>query len=309
MRLFNTISELDEISSAGLGVVIGNFDGVHVGHQTLIRNFIKQCDSISIQPLLVTFNPHPALFLNPSLGAFLISSNEEKFSQLSNLGIDNFLELHFNEDIQQLSAQEFIESFLLAIPNVKLFYLGHDFSLGQGKEPAETILKKAIQDKAIEVFESESVEINSMIVSSSLIREKIKEGDISVVNQLLGRNYFLREKVTNGYGVGRKELVPTANIQIHPDQLHPKSGVYFTYTIYQNKKYHSITNIGFRPSLQDDSGLSIETNIFDFDENIYDETITIEFIKFHRDEIKFASKEALLNQINLDIEARKNFHD
>lgn len=307
IKIYNDIEQLDDFESKNIGVIIGNFDGVHLGHQKLIENFLNKCSERNAIPIVVTFDPHPALFLNEKLGAFLICNKYEKYTLLEKYGVKSVIELKFDGNLQRLSADDFIENFLLKIPHVCFFQLGHDFSLGQGKVPAGELLKQKVNNTNIEVFECEAFKLDRQIVSSTLIRELISNGSIERVNELLNRPYSLTERVINGYGVGRKELVPTANIQVHPQQLHPKSGVYFTQTTFDGNVYASVTNIGIRPSLVDDSGLSIETNILNFSKNIYEESIKIEFLKFHRNEKKFSSKAELLAQIQADIKARSEY--
>jgi len=308
-NIVNNIEQLNALKHKGVGIIIGNFDGVHRGHQFLIEEFVNKCKSAQITPVVLTFNPHPIIYLNKKTGAYLLNTYDERNDLLLSRNIEVIVELDFNKSLQQLSSEEFFKSYLFEICNLKLIYLGHDFSLGNGKVPAKELLEKMVAEYDVNLCESKPFYIKEEVVSSSSIREYLKAGNIKKVSNFLGREYCLCENVVNGYGVGKKELVPTANIQISPDQLHPKSGVYFTKTKYDNKIYDSITNIGFRPSLQDDSGLSIETNILNFSKEIYQQKICIEFLKFHRDEKKFESKEELLKQIHADIKAREQFHD
>lgn len=305
---YKSILEFNRQLSSDVGIIIGNFDGIHLGHRKLVKDFLNKCIKSSVTPVVITFNPHPHLFFKPEAENFLITSAEQKLSLLNELGLQHIIELPFNEELKSMSAEYFLEENLLNLKGLSLIYLGHDFSLGSGKTPAKNILKKLIEGKGIELEEADSFKLENKILSSTYIREIISEQPIEKVNKFLGYPYFLNDFVINGYGVGKKELVPTANIKIHKEQIYPQLGVYFTKTTIDGNLYHSITNIGVRPSLKDEGGLSIETNIFGFDDNLYDKKIKVEFLHFHRPEIAFSTKEELLEQIQKDINACKEFH-
>lgn len=308
LKIFNTIASFNEENESDVGIVIGNFDGVHLGHQKLLKSLMNSCEEKELVPVVITFRPHPLLFFKPELNNFLLNSYEEKKSLIASYGIKNLIELDFNKDLQRQDAKEFLESSLLQITNLRVVYLGHDFSLGSGKVPAKKILLELVASKSIDIQELDTFKSNQATLSSTLIRNKLKNQPIEEVNKYLGYHYFISSTVINGYGVGKKELVPTANIKLDSKRVYPKAGVYFTKTIADDKEYYSITNIGVRPSLKDEGGLSIETNIFDFNDDLYDSNITVMFLKFHRDEMKFNSKEELLSQIQEDIKAARKFH-
>ena len=171
MKNLNDLKNYLAPKNKNVGVLIGNFDGIHIGHQRLINNFINSCNKLECYPLLITFIPHPVLFFNKDKEDFLLQDYEEKLDVLSSIGKLDIVEIEFNQKLQKLSSKDFIEDYLLEIPKLKLIYLGHDFKLGNGKEDSKEILKSAIDTKEIIVLEEKSHTVDKEVPSSTLIRK------------------------------------------------------------------------------------------------------------------------------------------
>jgi riboflavin kinase/FMN adenylyltransferase len=289
---------------ADYGLILGNFDGVHLGHQKLINNFIKECQKNKIEPVLITFNPHPYVFFCNDDSEFLISTYSSKKEKLLELGLAHILELEFSEELQNMSAENFILKYLFSINNLKLVYLGHDFKLGKGKTDAFKLMDELARDRNIKILKEEAYFYNDKLVSSSRIRKAVKN-DIKSANTLLGDSFCLEGNIVKGKGLGRKSLFRTANLKPFKNQLLPSTGVYLTQIIISDKIYDAITNIGFNPTVSDKNLVSIETHIFNFEKDIYGEEVKLNFILKQRDEIKFENLSELKFQIQDDIDAAK----
>jgi riboflavin kinase/FMN adenylyltransferase len=294
----------ERLPKAEYGLILGNFDGVHLGHQKLIDNFIKECQNNKIEPILVTFKPHPYVFFCNDDSEFLISTYSSKKEKLLDLGLARILELEFSEELQNMSAEKFILKYLFSIDNLKLIYLGHDFKLGKGKTDAFKLIDKLARDRNIKILKEDAHYHNDKLVSSSRIREAVKN-DIKFANTLLGDSFCLQGNIVKGKGLGKKSLFRTANLKPCKNQLLPSTGVYLTQIIISDKTYDAITNIGFNPTVADKNLVSIETHIFNFHKEIYGEEVRLNFILKHRDEIKFENLSDLKLQIQDDIDAAK----
>ena len=285
---------------ANVVATIGNFDGVHLGHQQLIKQVLAKAKAISGTSMVITFNPHPSFVLRPSEAPPLLNTYEEKLELLEKYGVDSVFEIPFSREFSNLTAAEFIHDFLLRRLDVRTLYLGHDFGFGRGRTGSVEILQ-TFQDK-LEIFEVPAFKQNNILVSSSFIREALKKGDIKIVNECLGRPFFLKGLVWRGEGRGRTIGIPTANLQTVP-RKYPMVGVYATKTFWRNSWYKSISNVGYNPTFKGDGTdlpLKIETHLFDFDEDMYGDEIKVEFYAFLRPEKKFSSVNDLLGQIKND---------
>jgi riboflavin kinase/FMN adenylyltransferase len=300
----NTIKPFKNLPLGEYGVVLGNFDGVHLGHQTLIKNFRDECINANLKSILITFNPHPSVFFSNDDSEFLISSYEDKKFLLANLGLDEIIELEFSEELQNMTAEDFILEILFSIHSLKLVYLGHDFKLGKGKTDAFEIISQLAGQHEITIKREKPYSIKGDVVSSSRIRNAIKS-DINLANELLGRAFMLDGSVEEGRRIGGKSLFHTANLETKKNQILPSSGVYLTQVIWGNKVFDSITNVGCNPTIHDENPVTIETHIFHFKEDIYNEEIDLFFLSKLREEIKFNGLDSLKSQIIKDIEIAK----
>jgi riboflavin kinase/FMN adenylyltransferase len=307
MKTLKNILDLQDSkkSNPDIGITIGNFDGVHLGHQFLIEELKKDCEKNNCSLLVVSFRPHPQTILKSTIEDFLINSYEEKSCLLEKFGADYYLELKFDREFSTQSPENFLENHLLQYPQVKKLYLGHDFTFGADKRGDFSFTQKYCASKNIQVEQLPKYSKDS--VSSSQIRESIKNGNISEANRLLGRDFFLSGIVIKGEGRGKKIGFPTANIQVDKMSIKPQKGVYATKTYYKGMLFNSITNVGINPTFGGEK-LNIETNIFDFDNDIYGEDISVHFLDKIRDEKKFSTVNDLVEQIKLDIESARKLY-
>ena len=282
---------------------IGNFDGVHLGHKEIISLLNKISAEKSSKSCIITFEPHPQKVLSKKEVA-LITPFDEKVRLLEQQGVDVTVCLKFTKELSKLSAEDFVSEVLVKILRIKDIVVGPDFMFGKNRSGNADLLGKLgeIYDYNTEVLQPKV--IDDEIISSSLIRRYIVDGNIQRVNKLLGYRYFIRGVVIEGEKRGRKIGFPTTNLN-SPWELLPKPGVYATYALVGDKSYQSITNIGYRPTFGENK-LLIETHIFDFSKEVYGQDISVEFVKRLRDEKKFGSVDDLVNQIKLDIEDVKN---
>lgn len=305
------IKKLEEISQKkgphDLGITIGNFDGVHTGHQQMLSSIIEDCEKNGLKLLLITFRPHPRQVLAPT-DDYLINSYRERRSLLSELDVDFFYEVDFTRDFSTLGPQEFLDEYILKYLKVKKIYLGHDFAFGENKSGGPQFIMDYCKQKKIDFKMMPEYKSKETAISSSIIRSKIVEGKVEEAAQLLGRNYYIGGRVVKGVGRGKKIGFPTANLKFRRDRVVPSNGVYITKAKYQNETFFSITNVGLNPTFCDENKKNIETHILDFDKDIYGEELTVSFYKKIREEKKFSSAKELVKQIKLDIKkARGHF--
>lgn len=281
-----------------ISLIIGNFDGVHVGHQSIL-NFIsdaaKKDDELFV---VMTFIPHPRKILYPEEAHFLINTYEDRRSFLEKAGVDYIIEIDFTRDFSTQDPDDFIQKYILPQPNVSHFYVGYDFSFGSNKSGDSDLLNQyADSFKVINLREFKSQQAK---VSSSVLRENISNGKMADVSKLLGRDFFLTGRIVKGQGRGRTIGFPTANMLYSNDIIIPATGVYITKTCIKDLTYYSLTNIGKNPTFETSNELNVETHILDFDLDIYGESISVLFLKKIRDEIKFESANQLIEQIDKD---------
>ena len=290
-----------------IGLTIGNFDGVHIGHRELLTKIKNQCHSKNILFVVVTFVPHPQKILQPDKERFLIDSYDQRRKLLEGLGVDILVEVNFTRDFSTLKAEDFISQFLLSYPNLKDFYLGYDFAFGANKEGGHELVNSLCKPRGVKVEIQPKYEFEGKVVSSSIIRQLLISGKIAEVGRILQRPFHLEGVVIKGEGRGKKIGFPTANVQVSPDLIVPMMGVYVTRTEYKGMTYNSVTNIGNNPTFKDGNQIHIETNLFDFNVDIYGEELNIHFLHRLRDERKFGTVNDLIAQIKLDVNEAKNF--
>lgn len=303
MKVIHNINEIP--STSKIGVTIGNFDGVHIGHQHLLKDIRQKCDEKGLLFVVVTFVPHPQKILSPGRERFLINSYMFKRELLGKLGVDYLIEIEFNRDFSTLSPQEFLTNYLLPHPGLEDIYLGYDFAFGANKEGDFDIVRETC--KNVNVTIQPKFEFAGQTVSSTLIRKLISNGDLKEVEKVLARPFRLEGTVIKGEGRGRKIGFPTANILISPDLIIPAKGVYVSRTTNKGMTYNSITNIGNNPTFNSDNDIFIETHLFDFDDFLYGENIEVELYKKVRDEVKFSAVNELVEQIKKDIKVAKEY--
>lgn len=305
MRIYNHISEFNPIaigSDANTIVTIGTFDGVHLGHQKIISRLNEIKQQQGGETLLFTFDPHPRKVLFPhQTDLKLITTSEEKIQLLKKFGIDHVLVFPFTKEFASMQANDYINDIIIKGLHTKTLVIGYDHRFGSNREGDLALLKKIAINKAFQVEEIPVQEINQLNVSSSRIRKALEDGDIETANANLGYPFFMTGKVLLGKQLGRTIGYPTANIDKgNVDKLIPKDGVYAVTVDVENIQYKGMLNIGTNPTTDNDNKQKIEVNIFDFNQDIYDKTININFVKRVRDEQKFANLDELKSQLAKD---------
>jgi len=289
-------------------ITIGNFDGVHIGHQALFHEVIEKAGSIGGTSIVMTFDPHPVRVLKQNGHLPLITMNEQKVELIENSGIDVLICIQFNKDFAAISAKDFVEDLLLKCIGMKAIVVGKDYTFGKNREGNLDLLQTFANNLGFEVIVADWVETSKGLpnrISSTRTRELVMAGEVDEAKKLLGRYYQIRGLVITGRNRGGKLLgFPTANITLH-DELCPKNGVYAVTVDCMEKKYQGVANIGYSPTF-DDGVFSVEVHILDFNENIYGQKIRVNFVQRIRDEIKFSDIAELSDAIRNDIEkARK----
>lgn len=298
MKLIKDINEIT--GDKNITLTLGNFDGVHLGHQKVIEYIVKKSKEESGESLIVTFVPHPLLILRPQQN-FQICPYDERRKYIKELGVDYILEIDFTRDLSLLGPGDFLEKYIVH-NKVKNVFLGHDFSFGANKQGNYDFVKSYLTPKKINVYSLDEFNFFGSRVSSTQIRNLVKGGDVLAASKLLGRNFSMHGRIKKGLQRGAQLGFPTANLDYDEVHIVPKEGVYITKTKCRDKEYLSVTNIGVNPTFGDVKNLQVETHIMDFDKDIYGEEIQVEFVKRLRDEKRFTSIDELKLQIALDVQ-------
>lgn len=302
MNVFQDFHSIDKIHHPV--ITIGTFDGVHIGHQKIINQLNEEAEKINGESVLFTFYPHPRMVLYPeSHGIKLIQTQEEKMAKLEKMGLKNCIVFPFTFEFSRMTALEFVRDFLVNQLHVKKLVIGYDHQFGKNREGSLQFLKDICETYDFEVIEIPAQDIDEVNVSSTKIREAILAGNIEKANDYLGDIFELTGTVVKGNQLGRTIGYPTANIVLNSDlKLIPGNGVYAVRVNVRGVWFGGMMNIGTRPTVVSNGGRTIEVNIFDFDQTIYDETVTVQFLSKWRDEQKFNGLEELKNQLKLDEE-------
>jgi riboflavin kinase / FMN adenylyltransferase len=281
-------------------VTIGNFDGIHLGHQLILRRLVEEAHRAKCPAIVISFEPHPKMVLHPDRRPFyLITSPEEKIRLLALLDIDTFILIPFSIEYARTTAEEFVRGVLAERLHIRKIIIGHDYTFGRGKEGNEAFLTDFGKRLGFDVEVMNAIRVGETTVSSTRIREALLAGEVRLAASLLGRPYNLAGRVVSGHRRGVRLGFPTANIR--PDkELVPARGVYAAYVLLGGIRRPGALSIGRNPTFTDGKR-SIEAHILDFNENIYDKTLDILFIERIRDEIRFDSPGELIAQIDRDI--------
>ena len=292
----------------GCVATIGNFDGLHVGHQEIIRGVIERARELKRPSAVITFNPHPLSIVAPDRVPKQILTLAQKEEILRELGIDALLVVPFTHEFSRWTADRFIAEFLVAALDVKEVRIGRDFCFGAGREGNLAKLEAAGAKHGFAVEGVSEVRIRGIRVSSSIVRDAIVKGAMGVVSLALGRTYFIDGRVATGRRLGRKIGFPTVNMDPFND-LFPGSGVYITTSRFESfdRSFESVTNIGVRPTLYENYATTIESHILNFDSNVYGDTVRLYFHRLLRRERQFRSALELTNQIRTDIEQSRGW--
>ncbi len=306
MKIFNSIADIENMEP--ISVAVGNFDGVHYGHQELIKIAVEKAHELNIKAAVFTFSNHPRELLPNSKPVKNILYSSEKEEIIESLGVDYMFNVPFTNDIMMMSEVDFAAELIGDKLNVKAIVCGFNYKFGYKAGGNHTTLKKMGREKGYETIVVEPFKIEGNVVSSSLIRECIALGDVEKCSKYMGRNYDIKGEVIVGNKLGRKFGFPTSNLKIDEDMVSPKNGVYITYCDFEGKRYASITNVGVKPTIGNYSK-NVETHIFDFNSEIYGRQIKIEFIKKIRDEVKFENFNKLIEQVKRDCDIARSYHD
>ncbi len=298
MKIYRSIEAYNEDKRSV--ITIGTFDGIHLGHQKILSRLINSSKNKDLNSVVLTFFPHPRIILNKYNEVKMIDTLDEKIIHLNEIGIDTLIIHPFDKKFSLLSANQFIKDFLVEKLKIKHIIIGYDHRFGKGREASVTDLKNYASDYDFTVEEIKAQEIEKITVSSTKIRNSINEGDIKTTEKYLGRYFNLTGKVVKGDGLGKKINYPTANIFIEETyKIIPKDGVYLIETIIKDKLFNGMMNIGHRPTIGTNIK-SIEVHLFNFNEDIYDQVISVKMISKIREEKKFSSIQALQEQLVKD---------
>ena len=307
MKIFrlNTNSSFED---ENLNIVIGNFDGLHLGHQKIIKKLLSDSKNINCKATIMSFNPHPRKFFSKITEDFDIITEEKKISLLKILGIKVYISFDFNNNLSSLSPEDFVKKILIDKLKIKNLTVGYDFRFGKDRKGDLELLKKLSSDYSfgLSIIEPAISSYTGEKYSSTAIRDSIKNSNFKKVFSYLGRNWEIKGEVIKGDQKAREMQFPTANI-IPGNHICPLRGVYAVKGIINNKKFNGISNFGIRPTVNGKKIL-LETNLFDFDQEIYGKQLTVEFLTFIRKEQKFKNFNLLTKQIKKDILKVKNYH-
>ena len=301
MKVVDHLEEFEKPSFAA--VTIGTFDGVHIGHQAILKRIVEEARVNNGKSVLITLWPHPRFILNKDADKLkLLSTFEEKVALVKELGVDFILKIAFTPEFSNLSADEFVQQILVEKVGTKKLFIGYDHHFGNNREGNIDFLKERSESYGFEVSEISRQDIDDISVSSTKIRKAISSGDLALTSSLLGRKYSLQGTVVHGQKRGRSIGFPTANIKVNESfKLWPGDGVYAVTVFLGETSVKGMLNIGFRPTLGG-SMKTMEVHLLNFEGELYDQLLKIEFEAFVRPEKKFDSLEGLKNQLQLDKE-------
>ena len=280
-------------------ITVGTFDGIHLGHQKLIKRVLDISKKENLNSIILSFHPHPKIILNNNPQISLLNTLEEKKEILNSYDIDYFILKEFTKEFSRLSPLEFVRDILVKKLNAKHIVIGYDHHFGRNRDASVSQLKEFSKIFDFKVTEVKALAENNMSVSSTKIRGFIKEGNFINANRFLGYNFILSGKVNKGLGRGKKLGFPTANITIDKNKIKPVNGVYFIYSEFNDSVIYGMMNIGSNPTFKDKKS-SIEIHFFDFSENLYDLNISLRIVSKIRNEIKFKNADHLSNQLEKD---------
>ena len=303
-KYFSDINQITKPFKAPV-LTIGNFDGIHLGHQSLFQKVRERAKALKGTSLVITFHPHPTQVLRPGKSPRQIVSDENKVSLIFQYGIDVVLSIPFTREFSQIPARGFIQDILVTRIGMKEIVVGYDYTFGKKREGNIHLLRELGEKLGFVVHIHPPITVGNHLVSSTRVRELISSGAMEEAKLLLGRPFFLTGTVIPGKGIGRSLLgFPTANINPN-EQLIPQRGVYVVRVESPQGLFFGVTNVGFNPTFAEGKIISIETFLFDFNNDLYGKNIKVFFLKRLRGEKTFSGPEALKIQINKDIEQAK----
>lgn len=309
LNIYYGIEAIEKIKK-GTVITIGSFDGVHNGHVKLFGTIRKIADEGNTSSMVITFDPHPRSIVSDKKDNFLLTTIDEKIGLIESTGyIDELLVLKFDKSFSQLTPEEFINTIVLDMIKPSHIVVGYDAHFGKDRMGDITFLRNAVARKTVKIDVVEPQLHDTEPVSSSQIRNLIRFGKIKDANHILGYQYFHKGFVVKGEGRGAVLGFPTANIECHDsEKLLPQQGVYIVKVFFKGKPYRGVMNIGSRPTFNE-GVYTMEVHLQDFNDNLYGEVLKVHFIDRLRDEVKFGSKDELIEQLNKDIEELKKYKE
>lgn len=281
-------------------VTIGSFDGVHHGHKVILSEVVKAAKAVAGESILITFEPHPRKIIHPEQPLGLLTSPEQKIALMEAEGIDHIVVAPFTRDFSMLSATEYVADFLLKNFNPHTIIIGYDHHFGHSRE-GDIHLLRQLTPPEVMIREIPAQLIEDAAVSSTKIRNALLQGNVQEAAEMLERPYSFDALVVHGEKIGRTIGYPTANLQpSYPDILMPGIGIYAVRVGWRGRLYKGMMSIGYRPTVTDERHITCEVNILDFNEDLYGQTLNVHFEQYIRGEEKFASLEALKEQIAKD---------
>jgi len=306
LKIYSSYKEFQSTNNSVL--TLGTFDGVHIGHQSILKKVIDSTDKNKYESVVLTFFPHPRMVLEKDHNIKLLDTITEKAKKLEVLGIQHLIIQEFTKEFSNLSAEEFVRDVLVEHLHVKKIIIGYDHRFGKNRSAD---IHDLINYSNIYKFDVEQItaqEINEVSISSTKIRKALLEGDILTANKYLDSAFCLTGTVVKGKQLGRTIGFPTANLVLAEDyKLIPKRGSYIVSTIINGKEVRGMMNIGINPTINSNNNQTLEVHLIDYQGDLYDQTITIKFLDYLRDEKKFDSIEALKQQLQTDYQTAKNY--
>ncbi len=287
-------------------VTLGNFDGLHLGHRSLIKLTKQFAEEEGLKSVVFSFLPHPMLVFKKKEDFALIMAPSEKQHTIEQMGIDTYIEYPFDEEFASMSAEDFAIKLIFGKLRCRVLIVGENYRFGKGASGGYEMLQRLGEERGVKVIAVPSVLYEEERVSSSRIRRCLIEKDLEDANKMPTVPYFILGTVAEGKKLGRTIGFPTVNIIAHPLKLFPPNGVYATKTLYEGKYYYGVTNIGKNPTVNGTKKI-VETYLFDFDKTIYGETLQTFFYKFLRSEQKFSGVEELQQQIAINAEQAREY--
>jgi riboflavin kinase/FMN adenylyltransferase len=298
MRIFRGVEDAAILTPTVL--TFGIFDGLHLGHQAIMRSVVESGRSTGLLPTVVTFDPHPRAVLHPQSAPPLLQTFEQKMEWLERLGIQQVVVINFTLEFSKLSAEEFLLDIIFGRMDAREVYLGQGFAFGHNRQGRFELLKRVADRLGRAAFEVPEVLIRGKRISSTAIRRCLKDGHINLARRMLGRPYSIEGYIVEGRRIGKSQLGhATANLRTQ-NCATPANGVYITLALLGHERFRSVTNIGHRPTFGGDHQLHIETHFLEFEGELYGEKLRICFLHRLRAEKKFESPEALRAQIERD---------
>lgn len=281
-------------------LTLGTFDGVHKGHQKILKKLNSEANKAKLKSIVLTFFPHPRIVLNPRSNLKLINTIKERSELLEKSGIDFLITHPFDKTFSELSPEKFVKNILVDKLKIKKILIGYDHKFGKNRTAGIEDLKKFGLKYDFDVIEISAKEQNKVTISSTKIRKSIENGNFNKVKSFLGYHFNIEGLVIKGNAIGRTIGFPTANLDVSEDyKLIPKRGVYLIFSLIENKKVFGMMNIGIKPTLNNDRE-TIEVNFFDWEKDLYKKLIKVYVLDFIRDEQKFTSLIKLEEQMKLD---------